>query len=162
MSKNKPNRQDMYYQGQFTPKIPEKYLGDVSDIQFRSKWEYKFCYYCDYEESVEKWSCETIEIPYNFIENEQYVTKTYIPDFWVKFKNGDEFIIEVKPYKQIVEPIPPKNSSIKSLEGYEYRLREYLKNMLKWESAEEYCKRRGLTFYLLTEKYFEDKQIKLF
>ena len=35
-------------------------------------------------------------------------------------------------------------------------------NINKWNAATEYCKRRGMTFYVLTEKYFESKQIKLF
>lgn len=99
------------------------------------------------------------------LENNNYVQKMYIPDFWIQIDNNgelNEMIIEIKPQKETEEPIEPKKYSIKSLENYEYRLKTYVKNLNKWEAADNYCKRLGISFYLLTEKYFEDKQIKLF
>jgi len=166
MSKFKPNRPDKWYSGNYTPKNPEKYNGDVSDIIYRSSWEYKFCLYCDTEERILSWSCENIKIPYNVMEKDKYLMKNYIPDFWVKLKKTDgtieEIIIEIKPQKELEEPVEPKKLSIKSLRNYEYRLKTYITNLNKWESAEKYCNKRGMTFYILTEKYFDDKQIKLF
>lgn len=165
MSKNTPNRPDKWYSGKFNPKNKDKYTGDDSDIVYRSKWEYNFCLYCDNEERIKKWSCEHIKIPYMVLENNNYVQKMYIPDFWIQIDNNgelNEMIIEIKPQKETEEPIEPKKYSIKSLENYEYRLKTYVKNLNKWEAADNYCKRLGISFYLLTEKYFEDKQIKLF
>lgn len=168
MSKFKPNKPDKYYTGEYHPKNIEKYVGDETDIIYRSKWEYKFCLYCDYEDKIKKWESEPQRhnVSYMVMENNNYVTKKYIPDFWIQLENGngelEEFIIEVKPYKEIIEPDEPKKQSIKSLQNYEYRLKTYIKNINKWESAEKYCKKRGMTFFVLTEKYFEKKQIKLF
>jgi len=166
MSKHKPNRPDKWYSGDYIPKNIDKYNGDVNDIVFRSSWEYKFCMYCDTEERILSWSCETIKIPYNIMDNGNYVTRNYIPDFWIKMNGTDgdlkELIIEIKPQKELEEPKEPKKMSIKSLQNYEYRLKSYITNLNKWEAAEKYCKKRGMDFYILTEKYFDDKQIKLF
>lgn len=165
MSKHKPNRPDKWYSGEYKVQNTDKYIGDMSDIVYRSKWEYNFCNYCDNEDKIKKWSCEHITIPYNVIHNERFVTKTYIPDFWILIEeNGEEkqYVIEVKPHKDTEYPIEPKKKSIKSLQNYEWSLKNYAKNLSKWEAAENYCKKRSMEFFLLTEKYFENKQIKLF
>lgn len=168
MSKNKrtPNRNDKYYQGTYDVKNVDKYIGDISRVMFRSKWEYKFCWYCDNNSSIIQWSCEEISIPYQVIEKSNLVTKIYFPDFWTKIikPNGEEeeFIFEVKPWKQTQEPSEPKRKTMTSLKNYEYRLKDYQLNLLKWDAAKKYCDRRGIKFKVLTEKFFEDKQIKLF
>lgn len=166
MSKPKPNGAGKWYHGQYIPQNPDKYTGDATDIVYRSKWEYKFCYYCDNEERIKKWSCEDIKIPYSIIENNKLRERTYTPDFWIQVKklngNLEDVIIEIKPQKETIEPLEPKKNSIKSLENYEYRLKTYIKNLNKWEAAEKYCNKKGMSFHILTEKYFNDKQIKLF
>ena len=150
----------------YKPQNPDKYVSDITDIIWRSKWEYKFCLYCDFEPKVKKWAMENIKIPYNVMVNGIYVTKTYIPDFWLQVENTKneivEMIIEIKPQKELEEPIEPKNHTLKSLQNYEYMLKTYVKNLNKWESAEKYCNKRSIHFHVLTEKYFDDKQIKLF
>jgi len=155
-----------WYSGQYIPQNPDKYSGDVSDIIYRSKWEYNFCYYCDNENKIKKWACENIKIPYSVMTNGRHSIKNYIPDFWIKIEKSDgeseELIIEIKPQKELEEPIEPKKHTVKSLENYEYSLKTYIKNLNKWDAAEKYCKKRGISFCVLTEKYFEDKQIKLF
>jgi len=168
MSKPKPNRPDKWYSGEYKPLNPDKYIGDINDIIWRSKWEYQFCYYCDNEDRILKWSSEPEQhkIKYDIMENQIYKTKTYIPDFWIQVKklNGEieESIIEIKPQKEIDEPIEPKNETLKSLQNYEYKLKTYIKNLNKWEAADKYCEKRNIKFWVLSEKYFENKQIKLF
>lgn len=168
MSKFRPNKPDKYYSGQYIPKNIDKYTGDITDIIYRSKWEYKFCLFCDNEKTIKKWESEPNRhnVQYHVIENNNYVSKRYIPDFWIQIEklNGDleEYLIEIKPYKETIQPDEPIKKSIKSLQNYEYRLKTYLKNLNKWDSAEKYCQRIGIKFFLLTEKYFEDKKIKLF
>lgn len=167
MSKHRPNKPNKYYSGDYQPLNPDKYIGDHTDIVFRSKWEYNFCVFCDNENKILKWESEPERhtIPYTVLENNNYVNKRYIPDFWIQIEengNLEEILIEIKPYKDTIEPKEPKNKSIKSLQNYEYSLKTYLTNWNKWNSAEEYCNKRGMKFFLLTEKYFNDKKIKLF
>jgi hypothetical protein len=165
MSKYKPNRPDKWYSGTYKPINPDKYINDDREIIYRSKWEYNFCYYCDTEDKIKKWSSESIKIPYNIIDDGMIKTKTYIPDFWIEIEDKNElkqFIIEIKPQKELEEPKEPKTKTMKSLENYEYRLRTYVKNINKWEAAEKYCNKRSISFYILTEDYFKDKKIKLF
>jgi len=167
MSKYRPNKPDKYYSGEYHPINTEKYVGDHNDIIYRSKWEYNFCFYCDNEDKILKWESEPEKhtIPYTVIEKNNYVNRRYIPDFWIQVENNgelEELIIEIKPYKDTIEPKEPKKKSIKSLENYEYSLKMYLSNLNKWEQAEKYCKKRSMKFFILTERYFDQKQIKLF
>ena len=168
MSKHKANGGGKWYHGEYKPSNPDKYNGDITDIIYRSKWEYKFCYYCDNEDRIKKWISEPPQhkIQYDVMEYGKYKQKTYNPDFWIQVERldgeMDELIIEVKPYKQSIEPVEPKTSTVKSLRNYEYALRQYIKNINKWDAADAYCKKRAMTFYVLTEKYFDERQIKLF
>jgi hypothetical protein len=41
-------------------------------------------------------------------------------------------------------------------------LKTYQKNIIKWEAALKYCEKRGMVFKVITEKYFDDKKIRLF
>ena len=43
-------------QGYFIPKNPDKYDGDLSQIIYRSSWEYKFLKFCDDNEKILKYS----------------------------------------------------------------------------------------------------------
>ncbi len=168
MSKYKPNMKDRYYQGQYIPVNFDKYVGDVSDIIYRSKWEYAVCWWCDHNESIIKWSSEPEfhKIPYDIIENGNIIRSIYIPDFWLKIKKTDgseeEQVLEIKPYKQTLFPEEPKKYTEKSSQGYEYRLKMYQRNLVKWDTAKKYFEKKGILFYVLTEKYFDKSKIKLF
>ena len=39
----------------------EKYIG-ITPILYRSSWEFAFCRFCDMNDKVVKWSCESLEI----------------------------------------------------------------------------------------------------
>ena len=56
----KPNGR--YKSGKFIPKNPEKYVGDINNIIYRSSWEGRFCQYCDINPNIIKWSSEPLEI----------------------------------------------------------------------------------------------------
>ena len=59
----------------------------------------------------------------------------------------------------------PKTKSEKSMRNYEYSLRTFQKNIIKWQAAKKFCERRGFEFYILTPKFFQDKEnpkVKLF
>ena len=48
----------------FTPRHPEKYLGDPDNITARSTWEYDVFNFCDGNQRIIGWSSEEIKIPY--------------------------------------------------------------------------------------------------
>ena len=46
----------MAYQGRFKPKNPTKYMGDPTNIIYRSGWELKLMSYLDTHVNVLQWS----------------------------------------------------------------------------------------------------------
>ena len=56
-------------------------------------------------------------------------------------------LIEVKPFKQTLEPKVQQ----KKTKGYIYEVKEYVRNQAKWEAAKEWCLDRGYEFKVLTE-----------
>ena len=140
----------MSYKGKYQPKNPQKYRGDVTNIIYRSLWERKFLIYCDTNENVIEYASEEICLPYRSpIDNKIH---RYFPDFYIKVKesNGEikKYLIEIKPKKQTIEPIPQKRKT----KGYIYEVYEYAKNQAKWTAAEEFCKDRQWEFKVLTEQ----------
>jgi hypothetical protein len=139
----------MSYKGKYQPSFPKKYKGNPTNIVYRSLWERTFMKYCDTNENILEWFSEEIAVPYRSpIDNKIH---RYFPDFYIKVKesNGSikKYIIEIKPKKQTVEPIPQKRRT----KGYIYEVYEYAKNQAKWEAAEEWCADRGYEFKVLTE-----------
>jgi hypothetical protein len=142
----------MSYKGKYQPSFPKKYKGNPTNIVYRSLWERTFMKYCDTNENILEWFSEEIAVPYRSpIDNKIH---RYFPDFYIKVKesNGSikKYIIEIKPKKQTVEPIPQKRRT----KGYIYEVYEYAKNQAKWEAAEEWCADRGYEFKVLTEDDF--------
>ena len=54
----------MAYKGKFKPKNPSKYIGDPTNIVYRSLWERRFMIYCDNEDNILSWGSEEVVIPY--------------------------------------------------------------------------------------------------
>ncbi len=152
----KPNNPGKYHQGKYKIQNPQKYIGDPTDIVYRSSWEYKFMVYCDMNEYVLRWGSEVFKIPYT-----DYVGhgRTYIPDFYLETRNTkipdliNRYIVEIKPEQEIREPEIPKNISPKKLKQLEYQLATWQKNKYKWVHAVEWCKTRDMKFWLVTEKH---------
>ena len=139
----------MSYKGKYQPSFPKKYKGNPTNIVYRSLWERTFMKYCDTNENILEWFSEEIAVPYRSpIDNKIH---RYFPDFYIKVKesNGSikKYIIEIKPKKQTVEPIPQKRKT----RGYIYEVYEYAKNQAKWKAAEEWCADRRYEFKVLTE-----------
>jgi hypothetical protein len=138
-----------YYQGIFTPKHPDKYIGDVNNIIFRSSYEKKFMLFCDANENVIHWNSEGLSIPYfNKLDNK---THKYYPDFLISVTQADgiikKILIEIKPEKQTIPPTGKKMTK---------RLTEdiitYNKNIQKWSAARAWCDEHQIEFKILTEK----------
>lgn len=137
----------------YTPRHPEKYVGDASNIVMRSTWEKKFALWCDMNPAVISWNSEGLPIPY-FSTADNRVRRYYI-DFFVKLRKNDGSIaklaIEVKPKSQTVEPRPPKRKTAKSESRYIAECVTYQTNMDKWDAAREWCRENGFHFLVMTE-----------
>lgn len=153
MSRNKSKLNKKYNQGKYQLRNPNKYKGDPNDVIYRSSWEFAFCNYLDVNDSILKWSCEQPIITYQDLRNKVH---RYYPDFYYEKKTNDvdgmvRVIVEIKPKVELFPPLKPKNETAKALENYEYSVRTHIKNKLKWSAAEEYAKKRGMQFVIITE-----------
>jgi hypothetical protein len=143
----------MAYSGKFKPKNPEKYRGDPTEIFYRSLWELKLLKFLDDNPDIIQYASEEFCIPYLNPFDQKY--HRYFPDFWIKNKGGDIMVVEVKPYKQTIEP-QNKNKKSKS---YINDMTRYIINKQKWEAAEKYCNKNGRDwkFVILTENELDIK-----
>ena len=134
------------HQGLFKPKNPKKYVGNSSNIQYRSSWEKKFMKHCDNNPHIIQWASEEMYVPY-LSPVDKRIHK-YYPDFIVKMSDGRKLMIEIKP---AVQCKPPKVTSRKTKRYLREQL-TFIKNISKWKSAIEYCSDNGLEFVIMTEK----------
>jgi len=140
----------MAYSGKFSPKNTNKYLGDPTNIWYRSLWERRVMVYLDENSTVVEWSNEEIVIPYlSPVDNKIH---RYFPDFFVRLRNKqgliESTIIEVKPASQAK---PPKLQK-KETRRYITEVMTWGVNEAKWKAADAYCKDRGWKFVVVTEK----------
>lgn len=144
----------MAYKGKYTPKKPEKYLGNPNNIIYRSLWERRFMRYCDENPKILEWSSEEIIVPYiSPVDNRPH---RYFPDFFIRMidANGNKIarLIEVKPEKQTKPPRKKVTSRGKPTASFLREAKTYAVNDAKWKAADEYCKDRGWEFIILTER----------
>jgi TnsA endonuclease N terminal len=140
----------MAYSGKFSLKNTNKYLGDPTNIWYRSLWERRVMVRLDDDPNVIEWSNEEIIIPYlSPIDGRWH---RYFPDFFVRVRNRngvqEAMILEVKPLKQSIPP-PIKKRITRQ---YIQEVATFGINEAKWKAADEYCKNRGWTFKVITEK----------
>ena len=139
----------MAYSGKFSPKNTNKYLGDPTNIWYRSLWERRVMVHLDENPSVVGWSNEEIVIPYLSPVDNRW--NRYFPDFFVRVKNKngilEAMILEVKPASQSVAP--EKKSKI--TRRYIREVMTWGVNEAKWKAAVEFCKDRSWQFKVITE-----------
>jgi hypothetical protein len=137
-------------QGKYTPKNPQKYKGDPTNIIYRSGWELKFMFYVDSHPEIIEWGSEEFFIPYRSpIDNRIH---RYFPDFYIKkkSKNGviETIVVEIKPLKQTMEP----QRQQKKTKRYINEVMTWGINSSKWDAAKRFCEDRNWKFMILTEK----------
>ena len=129
-------------QGWFEPRNPDKYVGKHRP-RYRSGWEHSFMVFLDENDHILQWASEAISIPYRHpLTGKQTI---YVPDFFIQYRTRDNTtraeIVEIKPKKQSV--IESKmNSRDRAV---------VVINLAKWQAANQWCKRAGLAFRVLTE-----------
>lgn len=139
-----------FEQGYFRPNHPEKYIGDINDIVYRSSWELKVMRRCDTEKNIVQWSSETMVIPYwSRADNRM---RRYFVDFIIKVreKSGElkTWLVEVKPKSQTVPPVHSKGKKKKTILTEEYT---WMVNNDKWNAAKAFADKNGMGFMILTE-----------
>jgi hypothetical protein len=146
MKKNKNG----FWQGRYFIENINKFDGKNKSIIYKSSWESKFCYFLDHHPNVKKWCYECLRIKYyNCLDQKNHV---YITDFcFQKITNGNKqnFVVEVKPKRQIFPPLIPKNKSQKRKKRYLQESQTYVQNLCKWAAADEYCKKKDLNFRIV-------------
>jgi hypothetical protein len=115
---------------------------------YRSSWELKIMMWLDRSNGILEWSSEELVIPY--ISPKDGRPHRYFVDFLVTMRTTtgiETHLIEVKPKAQCQPPKRPKRMS----QGYADRVVTWAVNQAKWEMADQYAKKRGWKFTLLTE-----------
>ena len=134
------------YKGQFSSfENPDKYLGDITKVIYRSSWERSAFRWCDLNENVDSWASEEMSIYYHHpVMNK---TAKYYPDLFIVLKNGKTLVIEIKPKAQTMEPKRP----LKKTKKYVQEFGTWLVNQSKWSAARDVCDKNGFEFHIWTE-----------
>jgi len=134
----------MAYSGKYKVKNIKKYKGDPDKVTYRSHWE-KLCFmWCENNSKVKSWSSEETVVPYKWdIDKRMH---RYFVDLKITFNDGKTILVEIKPEKETELPKNPNKSK-----RYIGEAMTYVKNMNKWEAANEYAKDRGWEFQIWTE-----------
>lgn len=137
-----------FYQGYYTPILPEKYIGN-GPIIYRSGLELKFMRWCDKTDTILKWSSEPLAIPY--YDTLQKKKRHYYVDNFVEIKEGNNikrYLVEIKPYKQTQAPIVKGKKKSSLL----YEQIQWTNNNDKWDAAKNFAISHGMEFIIITEK----------
>jgi len=149
-----PKRNEKWKKGKFKPRYPDKYLGNVEDIVYRSSWELNAFKMLDGNPNITGWASEEIAIPYAkpmFNSGKlYYIEALYYPDLYVEYTDKDgnfvKELIEIKPKKQ-TRPSRARNYVNKLNENYTFEVNKH-----KWEAAMKWCEKRDIKFSIVTEK----------
>lgn len=151
----RPTGKSTFKQGYYKPKNPKKYVGDYTNVIYRSSWEHRFMVYCDMSSHVLEWSSEPIFIHYiSPLDGRQH--KYYI-DFYMKIKTENDikqYLIEVKPKKQYMEkPVLEGKKTPKKIERYKKEMETWIINNAKFSAAMEYAKNTNMEFKIINESH---------
>lgn len=139
--------------GKYIPKNPQKYIGDVTNIIYRSQMELSFMLHLDRNDAILSWGSEEIIVWY--FDPISGRNRRYFPDFIFRTKDRT-VMVEIKPFSETQEPKIRKKKSRK----YLTEVATWGTNSAKWTQAREFCKDRGWEFIVLTERELYGKQDK--
>ena len=137
------------HKGRYPVSNQDKYVGDASQVVYRSLWELKFMKWCDTNDSVLQWGSEEIVIPY--LSPADNRIHRYFVDFYIKVREKDgavkRYLIEIKPHKFTLPPSAPRRVTPR----YINEVMTYGINQAKWKNATDFCENQGWKFLVLTE-----------
>jgi hypothetical protein len=135
-----------FKQGYYTPKNPDKYIGNIDKIAYRSSWELNLHTFFDNNTKIIRWGSEIICIPY--VKPTDNRIHRYYPDYYVEYlsANGEliKEVIELKPLSQVK---PPKSTGKHKI----YEQLTYAVNIAKWEYAKKWCDNNKVKWRIVTE-----------
>lgn len=143
------------HKGKYNVKFPDKYIGNPNAVVYRSSWERAAFLWCDRHPDVVKWCSEEVVIPYLYEVDKRL--HRYFIDLYIEMSNGDKWIIEIKPSKQIKPPRKSKNK-----QKYIQESMTYVKNQNKWKAAREFANKRGWKFAIWDEHFLRKSGIMKF
>ena len=154
----RPNEKSKFKQGIYEIENPQKYIGDIHNIIFRSSWEYKFCRYCDKNPNILKWNSEPLEIRFwNPIDKKEH---SYFPDYYIKTKKADgtteDWIIEIKPssqYQLEKKPVLSGRLTEKRIRSHNEQMKTWIVNRAKFDAAMNFAKYNGYKFGTIDENF---------
>lgn len=133
-----------FSQGTYPLKNPDKYMG-LGNPRYRSSWEFAVMRMCDENSAIHQWASESVKIPYR--DPLTGKATIYVPDFLVVFEDKKRQrrteLWEIKPVNQTLREEVGKNK---------YNQAQYVKNMVKWQAASNWCKQNGVHFRIITER----------
>lgn len=139
----------MSYKGFYKLVNRSKYRGDPTKLKYRSGLELSFMKFCDHSNKIVKWNFEETLVPYYSRLDKK--NRRYIIDFWIKYIDEKEYLIEIKPRKQTTRPTPPKIKNKKAIRNYLYDCYTWEVNQDKWAAAEKFASKKNMAFMIMTE-----------
>ena len=131
-----------FAQGIYTVQNPQKYAGKGAP-RYRSGWEQAFMRFCDTNEHIVMWNSEGLRIPYRHPLTGK--ATNYVPDFLIQYRNKNNQVVT-----ELIEIKPKKQSVIESKASANERAVVAV-NYAKWDAAQKWCRRQGITFRVITE-----------
>lgn len=105
----------------------------------------------DSNPNILSWGSESIIVPYQNPLTGRI--SRYFVDFNVTLRDKEgqikKYLVEIKPYSQTLPP-SQKTRNPRTLIRQQA---EYIKNQAKWKAADEFAKKKGSSFVVLTEKH---------
>jgi len=143
----------MTYKGKYKVKYPTKYMGDHTNVVYRSLWERNVFRWLEERSDVHAWCSEEVVVPY-VCETDKKVHRYFIDVYFIT-TSGQKYLVEIKPAK---ETKPPKGG--RRTKRYLSEALTYVKNQSKWKAAQEFARDNGATFQIWTEDTLEQLGIK--
>lgn len=142
-----------FKQGLYTPTNPEKYIGDLNKINYRSSWELSMNKFLDNNVKVIRWAVEPWPIQY--LKPTTGRIHKYFPDYYIELldKNNRirKIVMEIKPESQT------KKTRSRNPKNKLYEEVQFAVNTAKWQACKAFCDQHGLEFQLVTEKTMKFK-----
>ena len=112
---------------------------------YRSSWEFHFMKFCDENPAIQAWASEAVKIPYRNPLTGRHTI--YVPDFFIQYKTK-----KGKNMVELIEVKPDNQTTMENAGKSKHNQAHAILNAAKWEAARAYCKSKGISFRVITEK----------